>query len=53
MATHQSKFRLVESNHKEATTKLVLHAPDASSSGDTTLRVHSPDRDVLVLLLRW
>jgi len=57
VATHQNKFRLVESNHKEADTKLVadtnLHAADASSSGDTTLRVHSPDRDVLVLLLRW
>jgi len=50
-ATDQSKLRL-ESNHKEADTKLVLHAPDASSAGDTTLRVHSPDTDVLVLLLR-
>jgi len=56
MATHQSKFRLVEryeSNHKEADTKLFLHAPDASSSGDTTLRIHCSDRDVLLLLLRW
>jgi len=51
VATHRSKVRL-ESNHEEANTELVLHALDSSSSGDTVLGVHSPNRGILVLILR-
>jgi len=51
LATHQNVVHL-GSSHKEADTKLVLHALAASCSGATTVHVYSPDTDVLVLLLR-
>ena len=42
----------LHSNHEEADTELVLRALDAAASGATRIHVHSPDTDVLVLLLR-
>ena len=45
-------FSFLQSNHKEAHTKIVLHAIDATSKGVTDLRVYSPDTDVFVLALR-
>ena len=45
-------FSLLQSNHEEGDTKIVLHAVDATSRGATDLRIHSPDTDVFVLALR-
>ena len=45
-------FLYLQSNHEEADTKIILHAVDATSRGVTDLRIHSLDRDVLVLALR-
>ena len=39
-------------NHKEADTKLLLHAVDAKISGVTSIEIMSPDTDVFVLSLR-
>lgn len=50
-ATHQETEHL-QSNHEEADTKLILHAIDATVKGATSLEIHSPDTDVLVLALR-
>ena len=50
-ATHQRTEHL-QSNQKEADTKLILHALDATTNGATTLDIHSPDTDVFVLSLR-
>ena len=40
------------SNHKEADTKLLLHAVDATISGGTSIEIMSPDTVVFVLSLR-
>jgi hypothetical protein len=37
---------------EEADTKLILHALHATSNGATSIRIHSPDTDVLILALR-
>ena len=50
-ASHRDAKHLA-STQEEADTKILLHAVDASSSGATSLQVHSPDTDVLVLSLR-
>ena len=51
-ATHMDASHLA-SNHKEADTKLLLHAVDATISGATSiLEIMSPDTDVFVLSLR-
>ena len=50
MVTSRNMSHL-HSNHEEADTELVLHALDATASGATRIHVHSPDTDVLVLLL--
>ncbi|KAK3722371.1 hypothetical protein QZH41_013693 [Actinostola sp. cb2023] len=42
----------LQSDQEEADTKMLLHALDATTSGATTIRIHSPDTDVLVLVLR-
>ena len=42
----------LHSEQEEADTKIILHAIDATTSGATTIRIHSPDTDVLVLALR-
>lgn len=42
----------IQSEQEEADTKLLLHAVDATMSGATTIKIHSPDTDVLVLALR-
>ncbi|KAK3731808.1 hypothetical protein QZH41_007634 [Actinostola sp. cb2023] len=50
-ATHR-KMSHLQSDQEEADTKMLLHALDATTSGATTIRIHSPDTDVLVLVLR-
>ena len=50
-ATYKDMSYLV-SNQEEADTKLLLHALDATASGATSIRIHSPDTDVFVLALR-
>ena len=42
----------LSSNQEDADTKIILHALDATISGATEVRIHSPDTDVLVLSLR-
>jgi hypothetical protein len=49
-ATHR-KVNL-SSIQEEADTKLILHSLDATSNGATSIRIHSPDTDVLVLAIR-
>ena len=41
----------LHSTHKEADTRILLHAADAAKSGYNTLLIESPDTDVLVLLV--
>ena len=50
-ATHKDVSHL-RSNHEEADTKIILHAVDASSSAAQEVYIHSPDTDVLVLVIR-
>ena len=50
-ATHRDVSHL-ESTHEEADTKLILHAVDASVQGASSIRIYSPDTDVLVLSLQ-
>ena len=40
-----------KSDQEEADTKIVLHALDATASGATEIRIHSPDTDVFILCL--
>ena len=47
-ATHRDMSHL-QSDQEEADTKLLLHALDAASSGATSIKIHSPDTDVLFL----
>ena len=42
----------LKSDQEEADTKIVLHALDATASGATEIRIHSPDTDVFILCLR-
>ena len=42
----------VQSDHKEADTKIIFHALDATADGATELSIYSPDTDVLVLAIR-
>ena len=42
----------LHSNQEEGDKKLLLHALDATDSGATRIRIHSPDTDVFVLSLR-
>ena len=39
----------LNSNHKEADTKLLLHAKHESENGETTITIKSPDTDVAIL----
>ncbi|XP_068707421.1 zinc finger protein 721-like [Montipora foliosa] len=50
-ATHKGMGHL-QSDHKEADTRMILHALDATNDGATKLSIHSPDTDVLVLAIR-
>ena len=50
-ATHRAVVDL-SSSQEEADTKLILHSIDASVNGATSLDIHSPDTDVLVLAIR-
>ena len=50
-ATYKDKYHL-HSNQEETDTKLLLPTLDATASGATRIRVHSPDMDVFVLSLR-
>lgn len=43
---------VMQSGQEEADTKLILHCVDAATSGASTIRIYSPDTDVLVLALR-
>ena len=49
--THMDASHLA-SNHKEANTKLLLHAVDATMSGATSIEIMSPNTDMFVLSLR-
>jgi len=49
-ATHRQVE--LSSIQEEADTKLILHSLDATSNGATSIRIHSPDTDVLVLAIR-
>ena len=42
----------LQNNLKEAHTKSLLHAADGTMCGETSLTIHSPDTDVIVLALR-
>ena len=42
----------LQSDHKEADTKIILHSLDAIADGATELSIHSPDTAVLVLAIR-
>ena len=42
----------LKSDQEEADTKIVLHALDATASGATETRIHSPDTHVFILCLR-
>ena len=44
--THQQNY------HEEASTRMILHANDASADGETDLTIHSPDSDFLVLAIK-
>ena len=50
-ATHQDMTHL-QSKEEDAHTKILLHAPDATTHGTTEIRIHSPDTDVFILSLR-
>ena len=50
-ATHKDVSHL-QSDHKEADTKIILHALDASADGATELSIYSPETDALVLAIR-
>ena len=50
-ATQNDVWHL-QSNHKEADTKIILHALDATADGAMELLIYSPDMDVLVLAVR-
>lgn len=49
--THRDVTHLA-STQEEADTKIILHAVDATANGATSVRIHSPDTDVLVLAIR-
>ena len=49
-ATHRDVAHL-KSTQEEADTKMVLHAHEASVQGASSIRIYSPDTDVLVLFL--
>ena len=42
----------IASSQEEADTKLILHSVDATVNGATSIDIHSPDTDVLVLAIR-
>ena len=42
----------MKSDQKEADTKIVLHALDATANGATETRIHSSDTGVFILALR-
>ena len=46
------RYALPNSEQEEADTKILLHAVDSTTSGATSIHIHSPDTDVLVLALR-
>lgn len=50
-ATHITVQHL-RSSHEEADTKLILHAADATLRGASTIDIHLPDTDVVILALR-
>ena len=50
-ATHKGMGHL-QSDHKEADTRMILNALGATNDGATKLSIHSPDTDVLVLAIR-
>ena len=41
----------MDSNHEVADTKLMLHAVDVTTSGDTSVEISSPDTDVFALCM--
>ena len=43
---------LIINFQREADTKIVLHALDATANGATEIKIHSPDTDVFILALR-
>jgi len=42
----------LKSDQEEADTKIILHALDVTANGATEIRIHSPDTDVFILVLR-
>ena len=42
----------LQSKEQEPHTKILLHAPHATTHGTTEIRIHSPDTDVFILSLR-
>ena len=51
VATHMTMTHL-QSTQEEADTQLLLHAVDATSRGASSVAIHSPDTDVLILAIR-
>ena len=49
-ATHHD-ISYLDSNQKEADTKLLLHAVDVTTSGDMSMETSSPDTDVFSLCM--
>ena len=50
-ATHKD-VRHLQSDHKEAVTKIILHALDVTADGVTELSMYSSDTDVVMLAIR-